>query len=268
MNLLEKIIASKRKAVEDQRALYPVKLLEKSIYFNSECVSLKKYLLRPDKSGIIAEYKRKSPSKGMINAYAPVERTTIGYMQAGASALSILTDAEFFGGKNEDLTLARKFNYCPILRKDFVLDEYQVIESRSIGADAILLLANVLSAKEIKTFSQLAASLGMEVLLEVRNSKEINSCNEKISCIGVNNRDLRDFNVDVGTSLKLAKQLPSSCARISESGIDSSETILKLKREGYNGFLIGESFMRSSRPEKACARLVRELQDIPPMAGR
>ena len=133
MSILEKIIAHKRKEVEERKSLYPVKLLEKSTYFNSPTVSLKKYLLREDKVGVIAEFKRKSPSKGIINQYAPVERTSIGYMQAGASALSILTDAEFFGGRNEDLTTARKFNYCPMLRKDFTIDEYQVIEAKSIG---------------------------------------------------------------------------------------------------------------------------------------
>src|SRR6185369_14773416 len=153
MNILDQIITHKRKEVEERKSLYPVKLLEKTIYFNSPAISLKKYLLRENKAGIIAEFKRKSPSKGMINQYAPVERTSIGYMQAGASALSILTDTEFFGGKNEDLALARKFNYCPILRKDFVIDEYQIIEAKSIGADAILLLANVLDAKKINSFS-------------------------------------------------------------------------------------------------------------------
>src|SRR4051812_48725049 len=121
MNILEKIIEHKRKEVEESKSLYPVKLLEKSIYFNSPVVSLKKYLLREDKVGIIAEIKRKSPSKGMINQHVSIERTSIGYMQAGASALSVLTDLEFFGGKNEDLMMARKFNYCPILRKDFTV---------------------------------------------------------------------------------------------------------------------------------------------------
>src|ERR1041385_8398458 len=200
MDILEKIIAHKRKEVAERKSLYPVKLLEKSIYFSSPCVSLRKYLLRSDKVGVIAEFKRRSPSKGVINKYAPVERTSIGYMQAGASALSVLTDQEFFGGKNEALTMARKFNYCPILRKDFIIDEYQVIEAKSIGADAILLLANVLDAKKIKTFSATAKQLGLEIVLEVRDVKELSSVNDSIDAVGVNNRDLRDFKVNIEQS--------------------------------------------------------------------
>ena len=137
MNILDKIIEQKHKEVAERKSLYPVKLLEQSIFFSSPTVSLKKYVQRKDKSGIIAEIKRKSPSKGIINASVSIERTSIGYMQAGASALSILTDKEFFGGSSDDLTVARKFNFCPILRKDFVVDEYQIVEAKSIGADAI-----------------------------------------------------------------------------------------------------------------------------------
>ena len=173
MDILGQIIAHKKKEVEERKSLYPVKLLEKSIYFNSPVVSLKKYLLRKEMCGIIAEIKRKSPSKGIINQYVSIERTSIGYMQAGASALSVLTDTEFFGVKNEDLTIARKFNFCPILRKDFLIDEYQVIEAKSIGADAILLLANVNEPAQLKTLAKLAQSLNMEVLLEVRNKEEL-----------------------------------------------------------------------------------------------
>src|SRR5688572_22754861 len=150
MNILDQIIEYKRKEVSSRKELYPVKLLEQSIFFSSPTVSLKKYIQREDKTGIIAEFKRKSPSKGVINAYAPVERTTIGYMQAGASALSVLTDKHFFGGSNEDLSLVRKFNFCPIIRKDFTVEEYQILEAKSIGADAILLIAAVLEPKQSK----------------------------------------------------------------------------------------------------------------------
>src|SRR3954471_1740242 len=150
MNILDKILAHKVKEVEERKGLYPVKLLEQSIFFGSQTVSMKKYIQRPDKSGIIAEFKRKSPSKGIINAYASVERTSIGYMQAGASALSVLTDKEFFGGTSEDLMTARKYNFCPIIRKDFTIDEYQIIEAKSIGADAILLIAAVLEPTQLK----------------------------------------------------------------------------------------------------------------------
>ena len=198
----------------------------------------------------------------MINKYVSIERTSIGYMQAGASALSVLTDTEFFGGKNEDLTTARKFNYCPILRKDFMIDEYQVVEAKSIGADVILLLANVLSPVRIKELAKLAKSFGMEVLLEVREAEELKSVNEYMDAVGVNNRNLKDFSVSINQSLKLASLIPNEFVKISESGIASATTIMELKKAGYNGFLIGETFMRSGRPEMACARLIREIKEL------
>jgi len=262
MDLLDKIITQKHKEVAERKSLYPVKLLERSTFFESPTVSFKKYLLREDKVGIIAEFKRKSPSKGMINKYADVERTSIGYMQAGASALSVLTDTEFFGGKNEDLTTARKFNYCPILRKDFIIDEYQIVEAKSIGADVVLLLANVLNAAQIKQFGQFAKSLGLEVLLEVRDKDELQTVNEFVDAVGVNNRNLKDFSVNVSQSFELAKLIPSDFVKISESGINSAQTIIDLKDAGFNGFLMGETFMKNSRPEIACANFIKEVNAL------
>lgn len=262
MTILEKIIAHKKKEVQERMSLYPVKLLEKSSYFSAPCVSLRKYLERKDKPGIIAEFKRRSPSKGAIHLHAPVERTSIGYMQAGASALSVLTDTAFFGGKNEDLAIARKFNYCPILRKDFTISEYQVVEARSIGADAVLLLANVLSPSEVKKLAKLAVSLGMEVLLEVRDKKELGAVCSDTKIVGVNNRDLKDFSVDIKRSFELADRIPKGVVKVSESGISSAAAIVELKKAGYKGFLIGESFMKHSRPEEACMRLVNEIKEL------
>ncbi len=264
MSILDKIIAHKKKEVEERKSLYPLKLLEKSVFFESPCISLRKYLLREDKAGIIAEIKRKSPSKGMINKYVSIERTSIGYMQAGASALSILTDSEFFGGRNEDLILARKFNYCPILRKDFVIDEYQIVESKSIGADVILLLANVLEPARLKELAALAHSLGLEVLLEVRTAKEIGSANEFVTVVGVNNRDLNDFSVDTKRSLELADAIPPEFIKISESGLSSVKTVHELGLAGFKGFLMGEAFMNDNRPEQACERFIRELKAYRP----
>lgn len=264
MDILNEIIANKRKEVEERKSLYPVKLLEKSIYFESASVSLKKYLQREDKVGIIAEFKRKSPSKGVINAHAPVERTSIGYMQAGASALSILTDQKYFGGKNEDLTTARNFNYCPILRKDFFIDEYQIIEAKSIGADVILLLANVLSKEEIKSFTALAHQLQMEVLLELRDESEVSSISPDIDVVGVNNRNLRDFKVDINHSIKMAALIPDEFIKVSESGIDSPAAIHQLKTYGYKGFLIGEAFMKNGYPEIACKNLITQIKQYNP----
>jgi indole-3-glycerol phosphate synthase len=263
MNILNQIIEHKRKEVAEQKSLYPTKLLEQSIYFGSPTVSLKKYIQRSDKSGIIAEIKRKSPSRGMINNSVSVERTSIGYMQAGASALSVLTDREFFGGSNDDLTIARKFNFCPILRKDFTVDEYQIIEAKSIGADAILLIAAVLSPFEIRQFAIQEKQMGLEVLLEVHSLEELKcSITDEIDLIGVNNRDLQSFNVSLDVSRDLATHIPNSFVKVSESGIESPEAIVELKKFGYEGFLMGQNFMQHNRPEEAAKEFVRQLKRL------
>jgi indole-3-glycerol phosphate synthase len=263
MNILDKIVEYKRKEVEERKSLYPVKLLEQSIYFGTQPVSMKKYIQRDTLTGIIAEFKRKSPSKGVINAYAPVERTTIGYMQAGASALSVLTDKPSFGGSNEDLTLARKYNFCPIIRKDFTIDEYQIIEAKSIGADAILLIAAILTPEDAEQLCSFAHSLGMEVLLEVHDEAELKMHREVgADLIGVNNRNLKTFEVSIDTSKRLASLIPDSVVKVSESGISDPRTIVELRKYGYEGFLMGENFMKHSHPEKAAREFVRELKKI------
>ncbi len=260
MSLLVTIKQHKLKEVEDRKSLYPVKLLEKSIYFESHCVSLKEYVTDPRRSGIIAEFKRKSPSKGDINKYANVEQVTLAYMQAGASALSVLTDEYFFGAKNDDLTIARKFNYCPILRKDFVLDEYQIIEAKSIGADAILLIAQILSPSEIKRFIHLAHQLSMEVLLETHTDKEVQENIEtNADLAGINNRNLNTLEVNIENSIRLSEILPKTIVKIAESGIESADTIRLLKQNGFDGFLIGEYFMRHSHPAEKCKELIKQM---------
>jgi indole-3-glycerol phosphate synthase len=261
MNILEQIAAHKQKEVADRKSIVPVKLLEQSIYFETTPVSLKKYLQRPDLSGIIAEFKRKSPSLGMINPHASVEKTTIGYMQAGAAALSVLTDQHFFGGKNEDLTIARKYNFCPILCKDFIIDEYQIVEAKSIGADVILLIAGILETEQLNQLAAFARSLGLEILLEVHDREELERMmSERVDVIGVNNRNLKDFSVSLNTSKELAALIPETFMKVSESGIGKPETILELRDYGYQGFLMGEAFMKTSRPEKACADFINSLQ--------
>ncbi len=263
MNILEEIVGQKKKEVIEKKSLFPEKLLEQSIYFGSRTVSMRKYILREDKFGIIAEIKRKSPSKGLINAHFSIERTSIGYMQAGASALSVLTDNHYFGGKNEDLMEARKFNFCPILRKDFIVDEYQLIESKSIGADTVLLIAAALEPKQLKDLASFAKSLGLETLLEIHSEQELDSSlNEHIDLVGVNNSDLKSFEVSVDTSKNLAQKIPNDFVKVSESGISDPNTILDLRSEGFQGFLIGERFMQSSRPEKSCARFIESLKQL------
>ena len=262
MNVLDNILAHKAKEVEERKALFPTKLLEQSLYFPSDTVSLKKYIVREDKSGIIAEIKRQSPSKGVINPHVSVERTSIGYMQAGASALSVLTDKQFFGGSSEDLMTARKFNFCPILRKDFIIDEYQVIEAKSIGADAILLIAAALPEDKLVALAKMATSLGLETLMEVHQSSELyEGALPHVGLVGVNNRNLATFEVDIENSVKLASKIPDEIVKISESGISSPEAIAKLRGYGYQGFLMGENFMKHSRPHEACASFIKSMQN-------
>ncbi|OON65804.1 indole-3-glycerol phosphate synthase TrpC [Hymenobacter sp. CRA2] len=269
-DVLARIVAHKRQEVAERRELVPEKLLERSQYIDSPTLSLRGYLRRPELSGIIAEFKRRSPSKGWINEFAQVERTTLGYMQAGASALSVLTDTEFFGGRNEDLTTARRFNLCPILRKDFVVDAYQLLEARSIGADAVLLIASVLSPQQVRQLGRQAQDLGLEVLLEVHDAQELHRtldvALDAVNLVGVNNRDLRDFSVSIERSLELVEQLPAHLGRVAESGLRTAQDILRLRQAGFDGFLIGETFMRNSRPERACATLVQQLREL--SAGR
>lgn len=262
MNILEKIVAHKRIEVETQKELYPAKLLEQSIYFETPTISLSHYLKREDLTGIIAELKRKSPSQGDIHPYLDVEKVSIGYMQAGAAALSVLTDKEFFGGSIKDLKLARKMNYCPILRKEFIIDEYQIIEAKSIGADAILLIAACLSAAEVKTLAAFAQSLGMEVLLEVHNLEELQKVEGiSLDLVGVNNRNLSTFEVDINTSLQLVDKIPENVTKIAESGLSDPAEVVRLKQAGFDGFLMGQRFMETARPEKACARFIEKLTE-------
>ncbi len=260
MNLLETIINHKRREVDELKSLFPIKLLEKSIFFESRCVSMKAYVSDPKRSGIIAEFKRKSPSKGDINKYANTEEVTLGYMQAGASALSVLTDEHFFGARKDDLQVARKFNYCPILRKDFIIDEYQIIQSKSMGADAILLIAKILSPSLIRQFIDLAHELSMEVLLETHSEKEIEDnggINSDLT--GINNRNLDNLEMNIENSIRLAGLLPNTTVKIAESGIDSVEKIRQLRQHGFDGFLIGEYFMRNSHPAEKCKELIKKL---------
>lgn len=261
MNILEKIVDKKKEEVAQRKELYPVKLLEKSLYYPGKTVSLKKYLKREGSSQIIAEFKKKSPSKGFINPYAQIEKISVGYMQAGAAALSILTDTEFFGGSNQDLLTARKFNFCPILRKDFIIDPYQIIESKSIGADVILLIAAILSEQEIKELSAFAKSLELEVLLEVHDADEVKKSDlTHVDMVGINNRNLKTFEVSIENSMRLLSLLPKDKIKIAESGIDNIDTIKQLREAGFEGFLMGEYFMKQPKPEWSAKQLIASLR--------
>lgn len=263
MSILQTIIKNKKAEVQELKELKPIKLLEKNLFFNSQPISLKEYLMREDRVGIIAEIKRSSPSAGIINNKVDIEKLSIAYMQSGASALSILTDNKFFGGENKDLEIARKYNYCPILRKDFIIDEYQIIESKSIGADCILLIAACLSPTQCKNLAAFAKSLRLEVLLEVRTKEEIDShVNTFIDLIGVNNRNLKDFRTDISNSKILYEYLPKDLVKISESGITEASQIKELKEYGYNGFLIGGHFMKHEEPGRICKNLIDNFKSL------
>ncbi len=262
MHILDKIIAHKRKEVAHRKERYPVRLLEEQLHYSAPTVSMVHYLRRADKSGIIAEFKRRSPSKGDIHPHAGVVAVTIGYMQAGASGLSVLTDETFFGGSLNDLKQARLHNYCPILRKDFIIDEYQIVEARAWGADVVLLIAECLSAAEVARLAAFAKSLGLEVLLELHSADQLDKLSPEVDMVGVNNRNLKDFSVRIETSLELAERLPAEVVRISESGISNAAAIVRLKAAGYEGFLIGEHFMSAPDPAARCRQLVREIQRL------
>lgn len=259
MNILDTIIAHKKNEVAGRKAITPVSSLEQTPGFQRECYDLAKFLQDPQRTGIIAEFKRRSPSKGLINGQADVAMVTAAYASNGASAISVLTDGEFFGGASADLEAARE-NRIPILRKDFIIDEYQLVESRSMGADVILLIAACLSAGEVKTLAKTAQSLGLSVLLELHDETELEHVNEFTPIVGINNRNLKTFAVDINRSLAMAAQLPPGVIKVAESGIDNVENIKIFKNHGFQGFLIGELFMKAEDPSKRFAEFVKELR--------
>jgi indole-3-glycerol phosphate synthase len=260
MNILDKIVIRKQEEVAIAKQKVSVKELESYPSFVRQPFIFKDFLLDNIRTGIIAEFKRQSPSKGVINASAIVQEVTAAYNLAGASALSVLTDSDFFGGKAEDLFAARSVNQIPILRKDFMIDEYQILEAKAWGADIILLIASILSPKEIEKLGTLAQSLGLSVLLEVHNLEELDrSICSNLDAIGVNNRNLGDFTVNIQTSFDLVDKIPNQFLKISESAIDNPLVINELKSAGYNGFLIGENFMKTDDPGKAMKDFVQKL---------
>jgi indole-3-glycerol phosphate synthase len=260
MTILENIIENKKKELVLIKKLTSVSDLESSILFNRKVISLSESLLDKKKTGIVAEFKRKSPSRGIINSTSQVEEVASGYFLEGASGVSILTDTQFFGGSNADILQVRGKSFFPILRKDFIIDEYQVIESKSIGADVILLIAAILEEKELMKFSELARLLGMEVLLEIHDPSELKKINRYVNIIGVNNRNLKTFEVNTEISYRLIEKIPDGILKISESGITSGKTIEKLRISGYNGFLIGGKFMSTSDPVKAFSEFVMDIK--------
>ncbi|HET9052606.1 MAG TPA: indole-3-glycerol phosphate synthase TrpC [Cyclobacteriaceae bacterium] len=261
MNILDTIAAHKKKEVAERQRVVPLHVLEKRELFSRNTHSLKQALLQPRASGIIAEFKRKSPSQGVIHPTAGPDKITVQYVEAGATALSVLTDRYFFGGSDEDFLAARRVNPgIPMLRKEFVLDEYQVIETKSLGADVVLLIAALLAPEEIKSLTSLAHSLGMEVLLEVHTRHELQQNPDAgTDLIGVNNRDLKTFTVSTDVSKQLAPFIPAEIIPVSESGIDTAEAIRELRTYGFRGFLMGQKFMEQPAPGQACRDFIHRL---------
>jgi len=258
MNMLDKIIAHKHNEVKRIKNLYPTKVLEQTIDFNRNAISLSNSLLK-NNPGIIAEFKRKSPSAGRLYDQTDIAQVIKGYVEAGAAALSVLTDEKFFGGNLEDLRETRNHTDHAILRKDFILDEYQIIEAKAAGADAILLIAEILTKDQVYLFSTLARSLSLEVILEIHHPDQMGKLCDQVTVVGVNNRNLENLTIDVNTSVKLAEKIPGRFIRISESGISSPVIIRKLIDIGYQGFLIGEYFLRHDKPQHACRKLIEEI---------
>jgi indole-3-glycerol phosphate synthase len=258
MNILETIIENKKGEVAQRKKDWPVAVLEKERFFNRQPFSLKKFLLNERKTGIIAEYKRQSPSKGIINNRDSVEAVSKAYFGYGASGISILTDHRFFGGSLDDLVAARD-NSLPLLRKDFMIDEYQVIEAKAFGADVILLIAACLTPEEVKTLSVAAKNLGLEVLLELHDASELEHICDTVDLVGVNNRNLKNFEVDLEHSVRLAQQIDDQFIKVAESGINDVKNIHYLKQYGFRGFLIGEYFMKQPSPMMAFKEFTYQL---------
>ncbi len=261
MNILDKIIANKKIEVAKFKSEISVEKLVKSPSFKRTPLSLKEALTHKGSTGIIAEFKRQSPSKGIINDKATIQDVTRGYLEANVACQSILTDHMFFGGNVLDLVEARVINSTtPILRKDFIVDGYQIVEAKAIGADVILLIAACLTKEELKNYGKLAEDLGLDVLYEVHNKAELDKIELDNKIIGINNRNLKTFEVDLEHSIELASHIPSNCIRVSESGISDPRIITGLKEYGFQGFLIGENFMKTEDPGFACQEFISQIR--------
>ncbi len=260
MNILDEIIAYKRKEVEERKSHTPVSVLETSVFYNRTPVCFKEALEKAGTSGIIAEFKRQSPSKGVINNNSGIIDVIPAYDENGASAISVLTDNKFFGGNTQDLLDARILTKIPLLRKDFMVNEYQLHEAKAIGADVILLIAAALTPKEVCTMAAAAKKLQLQVLLEIHNEEELQHLNDDVDVVGVNNRNLKTFEVNIQTSLDLINKIPKKFTPISESGISDVKNIITLQQAGFKGFLIGENFMKETDPAIAFAAFIHTLK--------
>lgn len=260
MDILETIVAAKRKEIERLKPLSSIERFEKDGFFwEISNRSLAQSLLLPGSTGIIAEFKRKSPSKGWFKTKELEVEPVVTAYNKSAAGISVLTDEEFFGGDLDDLIQTKVVTDIPVLRKDFIIDKWQIAESKAFGADVILLIAACLTPAQVKGFAAYAKSIGLESILEVHNEEELGHCCDEVSIVGVNNRNLKTFEVDINTSLQLVDKIPPGKPAIAESGISSTEAIVTLRDAGFKGFLIGENFMKEERPGKAFEVFVKRL---------
>lgn len=256
MNILDTIIAQKRKEVEAARKLSsqytdaPLQLQKR------KPISLKAMLKHNAQPGVIAEFKRRSPSKGAINLQADLMSVTSNYVKHGASGISVLTDRDFFGGSMEDLNAA-SMHPIPLLRKDFIIDPIQIDEAKCGGADVILLIAACLSTSEVQSLAAYAKGLDLEVLLELHEENELGHICKEIDMVGINNRNLKTFEVDIDRSLRMAALLPDDMVKVAESGIRTVDEIMLFRDHGFRGFLMGEQFMRQPDPGAAFADFMK-----------
>ena len=250
-DILQRILVNKQTEVEQLKRETKVSSLEATPFFNRRGKSLKAALQAAEKPAIITEFKRKSPSTGDINKDASVQNVIRGYVQAGATGLSVLTDKNYFGGTVADLKSARQTTETPLLRKDFIIDEIQLFEAKANGADVILLIAEALTAEQLHDLAKTAKEIGLEVLCEIHSEEQIEKLNEYVDIVGVNNRNLANFEVNIQTSIDLAKKIPDQYVKISESGLTTMQEVRELWNAGYKGFLIGSTFMEKEQPAKA-----------------
>jgi len=262
MTILDRINDFKQLEVARRKAQTPLAALRDSQGYQGSRRSLAASIRSNEHYGIIAEFKRKSPSQADINLTANPAVVTQGYQSAGAAGISCLTDVQFFGAQPTDIDVVRQSVALPVIRKDFIVDPYQIHEARAMGADAILLIAASLSAGQIDEYAAEAVELGLEVLCEVHDEEEVAKVSPQVTIVGVNNRNLKDFSVSISNSLRLIEQLPPAMLKISESGIEDPQSIVKLRRAGFKGFLIGTYFMREPDPGAACGAFIQRVREI------
>ena len=258
-DILQEIVATKRAEIDRRKRETDFQALYRQAETPRTTRHSLREALRSSSTGIISEFKRRSPSKGWINRDADVQSVVRAYQQAGATALSVLTDTPYFGGTDDDLRAARQACSLPILRKDFTIDEFQLVESRVLGADAVLLIAAALTREQCRRFAEIAHQLELEVLLEIHDQSELDYYSEYVDVLGVNNRNLGSFHTDVANSFRLIEQMPQEATPISESGISNPDTVKELRAIGFKGFLIGENFMKTDAPGDSLKSFINAL---------